>query len=465
MNTPSATEMKTIQTRPSIPGKPRSPRIAVFAALAVFVVTFATFSLSALTSRTDTIWSLYLAENIVQTGNADLDAYSQFEMPNDYRVEWVNGRKYSYYPIGTPLLAAPLVGLLDFFPVADGMRLSQYLASHPPDDVIFQIEKIIASFLAALNCVIIFALARPRLGNAKALLVAGIFAFATPVWSVSSRGLWQHGPSMLCLSVALYLLSGAQRNPWRVALAGLPLAFSFLIRPTNAVSILVLTAYVCFAYRRYAVYFMFCLAIVFVPFIVRNYGIYGAALPTYYTANKLGLSPELLTALAGNLISPSRGLLVFSPIFILSGLGVYRTLRASSDWLRNLSLYIFAAVILHWLAISAFSIWYGGWSVGPRYFSDMAPFLTYLLIPALDAPSLIPRGVAAQRAGRFAFAVLLAASVFVHARSATDLRVENWNATPIDIDQDRRRLWDWSDILFLRGLCPDGMLEAPRCWR
>jgi hypothetical protein len=443
----------------------RRPRgFAPLAALAVFLATFTTYSLSTVTPQADSIWSLYVAESFARTGNFDLDEYASLGWPDDYRVVQVNGHRQSYYPIGAPMLAAPIVGLLEGFPVADGMPLSKYLASHRPDAVVFQLEKNIASFLAALNCVVIFALARQQLGDVKSLLITGIFAFATSVWSVGSRGLWQHGPSMLCLSLALYFLGAAKGNPSRAALAGLPLAFSFVVRPTNAISIVLFTAYVWIVYRRYFGYYALCFAAILIPYAAHNYATYASLLPPYYGL-KLQAGPEFAAALVGNLVSPARGVLLFSPIFILSILGFYYTVRSSGAWLGNLGLYVFGAIVLHWVTISVWGVWWGGVSVGPRIFSDVTPFFVYLLAPVVDKWSWPSRGALASGAGTVAFVILLSFSIFAHARSAIDPRPSAWNWEPNNVDQTTARLWDWSDILFLRGLCPNGEMEAPRCWR
>ena len=41
-----------------------------------------------------------------------------------------------------------------------------------------------------------------------------------------------------------------------------------------------------------------------------------------------------------------------------------------------------------------------------------------------------------------------------------------WNGKPRALVEAPERKWDWSDLQFLRGLCPDDPLEgrAPACW-
>ena len=325
-------------------------------------------------------------------------------------------------------------------------------------------KRSIASILTAVNCVIIFFLGRYYLNVAKSIVLTIIFAFATSAWSIASRGLWPHGPSMLCLSLTVYLLIAAQKKPWLVALAGFPLAFSFLIRPTNIISIGLLTVYIWFAYRRYWIYYLLALAVVLSPFLLYNYSVYSSILPSYYSPQKLGNSPFLIEALAGNLVSPSRGLFVFSPILAFSIIGFYRTLRLFRLGPHHINLFLFGAVVLHWIAISSFRDWGGGKSIGPRYFSDMIPYFICFLIPVLDTLSLSIKSPIAMQLWTLMFVFLVAFSIFVHYRCSTDIGPSLWNNIPDDINNNPSRLWDWSDIQFLRGLCQNNMLQAPRCW-
>jgi hypothetical protein len=93
--------------------------------------------------------------------------------------------------------------------------------------------------------------------------------------------------------------------------------------------------------------------------------------------------------------------------------------------------------------------WWGGHSYGPRLFSDMAPYLCYLLMPALPALSLERRRPIVWST---AFALCLLFSVFVNYRGAVAPEVYAWNAAPVEIDEQPARLWDWHDAQFLRGL-------------
>ena len=433
----------------------------------IFLATFIGYAICIIPAQGDSVWSLHIAESFIRTGNFDLDEYRPLIMPEEYRIEEVQGHLFSVYPLGAPIIAIPFIYALDLFdslPFCGGVSLSTYLLNQPPDGVVMQLEKIIASLLSAVNCLIIFLLARQYLDIAKSSVLTVIFAFGTSTWSVASRGLWQHGPSMLCLTIAIYILIIAKKKPSLVPLAGFPLAFSFLARPTNIISILLLTAYVWFAYRRYWIYYIICLAVILVPFVLYNYSIYHTLLSPYYSPQKLGNNPFQGSALAATLLSPSRGLFIFSPILIWSIYGFYRTIRQYRLGPHHINLYLFGATILHWITISSFGDWAGGYSIGPRYFTDVIPYLIVFLIPVLDTLQLSNKTSIAIRIRSIVFICLMGFSIFVHYRCSTDIEPSLWNSIPVNYYQDQGRLWDWSDVQFLRGLCPNNGIQAPKCW-
>jgi hypothetical protein len=103
---------------------------------------------------------------------------------------------------------------------------------------------------------------------------------------------------------------------------------------------------------------------------------YGTFLPLYYLGNGYShafktigynLMPE---ALFGNLISPNRGILIYVPITIFSIIGGYFSFR-HKDKFPPYYRYLAILILLHWLLISTYPHWWGGYSFGPRFFSDM----------------------------------------------------------------------------------------------
>jgi hypothetical protein len=120
----------------------------------IFIATFVIYSISPITPSADSMWSVYLAESLVRTGNFNLDEYHSLIKPDDYRVVVVNGHLYSVYPIGAPLMAAPFVDAIDQLTglqMFGGVNFSTYLLIHPPDGIVFFVEKLIRPLAKVLN--------------------------------------------------------------------------------------------------------------------------------------------------------------------------------------------------------------------------------------------------------------------------------------------------------------------------
>jgi hypothetical protein len=154
----------------------------------------------------------------------------------------------------------------------------------------------------------------------------------------------------------------------------------------------------------------------------------------------------LLWRYAANWISPSRGLLVFTPVFLFSLAEVYLSLR--ERWLFPLAPYFAVIIALHSVLIAQY---WPGHTYGPRYFTDMAPFFVVFLVPAVDFWRKMPLG-GERTALAAAFVAFAAWGVFVHARGATSTAAQQWNSVPVSVDGAKQRVWDWSDPQFLRGL-------------
>ena len=426
----------------------------------LFALVLLVHGLSRVSQSYDSLWSVHTALSIVKQGNADLDEYREDVLRGEhYLYDTINGHIYSSYPIGTPLLAAPFVYLADegirlFCSISpEGEALLRRLHKGPVerlDAVSFhrQVEVLVASLIVAVTTVLMYYVGRKYLSSFLSWGFAGIFAFCTPAWSTASRGLWQHGPSMLMLAAALLILLQAREKPFLAQYASLPLAFSFVVRPTNALSIIALTIYVVLHHRRYLLQYLAWSLVVVVPFIWYNLWLYHAILPPYFSPHKVGASVHLLEGLAGNLISPSRGLFVFCPVLAFSVWGMVLSLKARSG--RLLAALLVGVVVSHWLVISSFPDWYAGHTYGPRYFTDVVPLLVYFLIPVLATLSM-PRGFRKMALGSV-LGILVLVSAFTNWSGAMNKATALWNSSPVDVDEAPGRVWDWTDPQFLRGV-------------
>src|SRR5690606_10805643 len=201
-----------------------------------------------------------------------------------------------------------------------------------------------------------YGLARDWLARGPAALLALLFAFGSPAWSVGSRALWMHGFSMLLLTLGLLLVRiGRKRGilPW--VAAGAVFSFAVFVRPTNIVPLAAVGLWILWQHRRQTGWFVLGGAPVFLLFAGIHLALYHAVIPAYsrvQRADESGLSfgPHVPEALLGNLISPSRGLLVYLPLVLFSGWGLWLWWRSREN--RDWAVLLFAIFGAHYLLIS-----------------------------------------------------------------------------------------------------------------
>ena len=431
----------------------------ILIAALIFIFVFIIYQASPIKEGTDTIWQIYVSMSFVKDHNLNLDEYRNL-LDMDYKVQEINGHIYSYFPIGTPLIAAPLTYLENrFIPAKNGKSLSNYLSKNIPDSYTTDLAKLDASIIVALAIALFFLIATEELDLFRSVFITLIFALGTSAWSTASRGLWQHGPSLLMLTCCLYLAVLAKHKPWLISFAGIPLAFSYIIRPTNSISIVVFSIFIFLKYRKYFIPYAFGLTLILGSLVYYNLSIYGTILSPYYAASRLGGQSFLLDALAGNLISPGRGLLIWSPIFILIGSQIFRIIKNISS--ASLEFCALMIILAHWGAISLFNQWATGWFLGPRFFTDLTPYLIFLMIPIIKG--FLPDRARLNLSSSFLILLTLI-SVFIQFRCSVYIEPSRWSGIPRNVDEYPERIWDIMDIQFLRGMCANPNDPAPKCW-
>jgi hypothetical protein len=187
-------------------------------------------------------------------------------------------------------------------------------------------------------------------------------------------------------------------------------------------------------------------AIVAIPFLLYNLSLYDSILPNYYQGSRLEFHSAFLEALLGNLLSPSRGMFFYSPVLLFAIAGVIMRVRAG-QWQLFDSL-IAVGVVAHWLAISAYPLWWGGYSNGPRFMIDILPFICLWLVYFMR--HFDPQSSVLRWGTWFLFALLMLISVFIHFSGATSTETRGWTSVPVNVSWLPERLWDWRDVSFLR---------------
>ena len=323
--------------RPTTHVSPR-PVSAVFS-FALFGLLLAAFATSPVITSYDSRWSVHTAMSFLLGHGGDLTEYLPIiKKENFYSIEYPDGRPRTRYPIGTALLATPFVAV------------SALLRPHFAEDLRTRIpirtEQFIASIIGATAGVIFFTVMLSQFESvAIALASTFIFAFGTSIWSTATRALWQHGPLVLMLVIAMLLLVRARRRPELIQYLSLPLAIAYVIRPTAIVPIAMLSIYVLLMHRRWFVKYVGWSLLVAVPWIAYNLTIYGWILSPYYVGEAFSQQTRFAEGLLGNLFSPSRGLFVFSPVLLFALSGFVLSLRDPAQ--RALNITYGAIVVAH----------------------------------------------------------------------------------------------------------------------
>jgi hypothetical protein len=392
----------------------------------------------------DSLWTVPVALSLIRHGSTAIVA-----APGERDVETApNGRTYSRYPVWVGVIAAPFVAGIQ----VAAWAVNGVLHPHPASPTLQRllagdlagaytlVEMLTASMLMAIAAGLQLLIALEFLPFGLASLLTCLFALATPVWATASRAMWNHTPALLMLSVAIYLLILARREARYAAYVSIPLAMAFMMRPTMAISALVLTAYVAVHYRPQLARFAVCATVFAAIFFGYNLSARGQLFQSYFVDPGGWPAATWLDRFGLQLVSPSRGLFIFCPLALFSVLGIWLSWR--KRWLFPLAPWLACILGAQVLLVSKY--FWPGVCYGPRYFTDVIPILTLFLIPVLQTR--------ASRAWRGVFVLAAAWSIFVEARGAIDFRVHEWNGEPTQIDRDQARVWDWKDPQFLRGL-------------
>ncbi len=350
----------------------------------------------------DVVSTSFLPLSLYQRGDFTLREFTEFFEANwrsPYFVTELNGNAVSRYPVAAAVLAMPIYGL----PIGLG-----WIANPPPGWLFypwsaFFAAKFAAALMTALAVVMFFFCARELTDTRASLALAIAFGFGTSIWSTVSQGLWQHTPGVLLQVIALwFLLRGRRRGAKAVAPAAFFFSAATISRTYVAIAAALFTLYVLLVYRsaltRWVLWAIPPAILAFAYNAVYN----GSPLVFGYQEGiTQGMSLPRADALLGLLVSPSRGLLAYSPFLILAPIGL-TVLRRESQRL----FYFFAAAtfVLCYLFLSLFQGWEGGWGYGTRLLTDVLPYAVLLLVPALKGMSGVSRR---------AFAVMVGYAVLV----------------------------------------------------
>ncbi len=241
---------------------------------------------------------------------------------------------------------------------------------------------VVCGICAALIGVLLYGAARHReLPPQAAYSIALIAVLGTPLFAYATM-LFPHVPSCLFALLAFLALDGTLRR--NVAVAGAAVGAATLMHYLCALLVIVMFGFALATSRRRVRD-----ALLFVagglPFALLlgwyQFAVFGSPLRTTVVSQNPGFitqgawfgifSLPRIEAFWGLTFSPFRGLFYIAPILLAAAYGVVVMARRE----RAAAVTIAATTLLFLIVNSAFNVWHGSYTIGPRYSLPLVPLL------------------------------------------------------------------------------------------
>lgn len=426
----------------------------------LFLISLAIFLISPVVQVSDSRYTALLSECLIHHHTAALDIYSvpkprnpgwgmSPQDVNTYELAYGRGGSITYFfPHGSSILSIPLVGILNAIGISAATPEGKFSLR---GEVV--IERVVASILMAVLTCVFFHSASLMLPLSWSCVVALGAALGSQIWSTASRGLWAHTWLVLLVGLVVDSLLTSEHRHTRLhpIWIGTLLAWGYFVRPTASPAIAATTIYVWILHRDCFLAYAATGAAWAAAFVGYWMWSFGTWLPSYYSASRLDFS-EFGTALRGVLVSPSRGMFVYSPAVIFVLYLVARYWRSVEH--RELASLAFAAIAIHLAIISGYLWWHGGYCYGPRVLTELIPWFVLLAILGLNAMRRAPVE-SNHRIEIAAGFLLLAIGISINGRGAWSFAGLDWNLRKSSYLKGG--LFDWRYPQFLAGL-----IEPPK---
>jgi len=244
--------------------------------------------------------------------------------------------------------------------------------------------KLAAALVASTAIGLLASCFAQRTSPGLAVVSALIVGLGTSVFS-TAQALWQHPAVLLFLVIAIAALERmeavamAADRSGPALVAAVALALAAVSRPATIPLCAVLFGFLLIRARPFIRRILLAAALPLLLIAAYNTTFFGAPWrfgPTL--SGRFGAAfPE---SIAGLLLSPARGLLVFTPIAIVALWALIRQARRST-----VARALLAAASAHFLFMALWNEWHGGESFGPRLLTDLVPALFFFLPEGLAA--------------------------------------------------------------------------------
>lgn len=333
--------------------------------LLISILLFAFFSSGTYETSGDVRTNEYIAVSIARNFDFDLKEFNT--IGGNFTIQYIpqTDHTVSLYPIMTGIVASPLFILANFL----GIDVFYWR---------FLLARIAATLIASGAVVALYYVLKNFVHEKTAYYSALFFGLGTPIWSIASRGLWQHGTTLLCMNLSIYFLTKKPVSQffWSGLLAG----FAVWARPSTAIFFLPIFIYILYETAdQVKIYFLGGLTAL-IPLLLYSQTYIGSI--TTLGQLQTFIYGDIFSGLFGSLFSPAHGLFTHAPLFLFSFVIMGITFRHPK---KNPFLFaISSGALLLLFFYSAWYMWWGGWNFSYRMLLEMTPTLTLLLAVGWD---------------------------------------------------------------------------------
>ncbi|EKE00364.1 MAG: hypothetical protein ACD_22C00041G0011 [uncultured bacterium] len=355
----------------------------------------------------DTLPAMFLPVTILKEGTFYIDTYypmllQKYPHPDDksytkgltpFYLRKAGSHYISAFPVASGLLALPVYAA----PVLLNMPITW--------NNLILLSHVSSALIMSFSGGFLYLLLKKHfsLSNKLIFTLTAIYLFGSVNFAMVSQALWQHGPVQLFTILGVYFLLNVYRPKTSSGVfkdlffSGLFLGLAILSRPTAGISLAFLWLLILIPNLKnirelFKQSFFYGLGVIPVAafFLWYNQTFYLNIANQGYSNqlqnNWLGRFPE---GFLGIWLSPSKGILIYSPIIIFSLVGfglILKQVIKQKTWQKNLHYLTFALIVLvHVLVMGKWKHWYGGYSFGYRMASDIIPYLILLIVPYITS--------------------------------------------------------------------------------
>ena len=413
----------------------RLPWLIALSSLVIFLLAYAS---PVELVDADPAAGLLASQAILDHGTLDLTVYLDhpdlaYDLDNDYRI-FQRDDTYYHYSLGLPIFSLPAV-----WP-ANRLGFDMLNQAHE-----FALQNLLSALSSVAVFILLFVLGRRLVTPWISYVIALLTTLGSPVMSTLATGLWNVDYQIVLICALLWFALDGFEKDWhwqQVGLIMLLFSAAFLCRPTSAFLVLAFLVCLLGAKSLLLAYIAGFFLIAIVLSILLSGFNFLPWIPDYYAPRKAWPHFSWL-AFKGIVLSPSRGLFVYSPFLlpVLAGLIWKWRVLLQDRFYRWVALWL----LLHMLGAACHQIWWGGWSFGPRQMTELIPGFFLLTC-------WVWRQCASDRQRRLfaaAYVLLALPAVVIHSyQGLFNPATQQWNAVP-DIDQHPELLWDWRYPQFL----------------